>query len=82
LDAETVVKASQALSGEMVLNKLIEKLMRIAVEHAGAERGLLTLLRGGEPRIEAEATTGHGRVEIAVRQTVITPLDLPQCALQ
>ena len=82
LDVETVVKASQALSSEIVLGKLIEKLMRIAVEHAGAERGLLILLRGDEPRIEAEATTGRGRVEVTVRQTVITPLDLPQSALQ
>ena len=72
LDVETVVKASQALSSEIVLSKLIEKLMRIAVEHAGAERGLLILLHGDEPRIEAEATTGHGKVEVAVRQTVIT----------
>jgi AAA ATPase domain len=48
LDVETVVKASQALSSEIVLNKLIEKLMRIAVEHAGAERGLLILLRGDD----------------------------------
>ena len=39
LDVETVVKASQALSSEIVLPKLIERLMRIAVEHAGAERG-------------------------------------------
>jgi PAS domain S-box-containing protein len=81
LDTEAVVKASQALSGEMVLNNLIEKLMRIAVEHAGAERGLLTLLRGDEPRIVAEATTGHGKVEVVVRQSVIRPLDLPQSAL-
>ena len=82
LDVGTVVKASQALSSEIVLSKLIEKLMRIAVEHAGAERGLLILLRGAEPRIEAVATTGHGKVEVAVRQTVITPDDLPQSSLQ
>jgi PAS domain S-box-containing protein len=84
LDAETVVKASQALSGEMLLNNLIEKPMRSAVENAGAERGLLILLRGHghEPRIEAEATTGRGRVEVTVRQAVITPLDLPQSAFQ
>jgi PAS domain S-box-containing protein len=82
LDFETVVKASQALSSEIVLDKLIEKLMRIAVEHAGAERGFLILLRGDEPRIEAAATTGHGRVEVTVRQTVIRPFDLPQSALQ
>ena len=82
LDVETVVKASQALSSEIVLPKLIETLLRIAVEHAGAERGLLILLHGDEPRIEAEATTGRGKVVAAVRQTVITPLDLPQSALQ
>jgi GAF domain-containing protein len=82
LDVETVVKASQALSSEIVLSKLIEKLMRIAMEHAGAERGLLVLLRGDEPLIEAEATIGHGTVEVSVRQTVITPLDLPKSALQ
>jgi PAS domain S-box-containing protein len=81
LDVETVVKASQTLSSEIVLGNLIEKLMRIAVEHAGAERGLLILLRGDEPRIEAEATTSHGRVEVAVRQAAVTPSDLPQSAL-
>jgi PAS domain S-box-containing protein len=81
LDVETVVRASQALSSEMVLPKLIEKLMRIALEHAGAERGLLILLRGDEPRIEAEATAGHGEIEVTVRQTVIIPLDLPESAL-
>jgi PAS domain S-box-containing protein len=81
LDVETVVKASQALSCEMVLPRLIETLMRIAVEHAGAERGLLLLLHGDEPRIEAEATTGRGRVEVTVRQANVTPADLPRSAL-
>ena len=81
LDVETVVKASQALSSEIVLRELIEKLMRIAVEHAGAERALLILLRGDEPQIEAEATTGRGRVEVNVRRAAVTPSDLPQSAL-
>ena len=65
----------------MVLPELVEKLVRIAVEHAGAERGLLILLRDGEPRIEAEATAGRGKVEVVVRQAVVTPSDLPQSAL-
>ncbi|MGA7110424.1 MAG: sigma 54-interacting transcriptional regulator [Terracidiphilus sp.] len=82
LDAETVVKASQALSSEIVLPKLIEKLMRIALEHAGAERGLLILLRGSEAQIEAEATTGQGIPKVSVRHKLITSLDLPQSALQ
>ncbi len=82
LDAATVVKASQAISSEIVLSKLIEKLMRIAVEHAGAERGLLILLRDDKPQIEAEAATGNGRVEVTVRQAAITQDELPQSALQ
>jgi PAS domain S-box-containing protein len=81
LDVETVVKASQALSSEMVLDKLIEKLMRIALEHAGAERGLLILLRGDELRIEAEATTGHGRAKVTVQHAPVTPVDLAESAL-
>ena len=81
LDVETVIKASQAVSSEIVLDKLIERLMRIAVEHAGAERGLLILLRSEEPQIEAQAATRHGRVDITVRQMAVTSSDLPQSAL-
>jgi PAS domain S-box-containing protein len=81
LDVETVVKASQALSSEIVLPKLIEKLMRIAVEHAGAERGLLILLRDDKPQIEAEATTGQGGSKVSVRQVSITPSHLPKSTL-
>jgi len=81
LDFAAVVKASQALSSEMVLPRLIERLMTIAVENAGAERGLLILLRGGEPQIEAEATIGLARIEVALRQTTVTPSDMPQSAL-
>ncbi|HLZ66995.1 MAG TPA: AAA family ATPase [Aliidongia sp.] len=81
LDLGTVIKASQALSSEIVLDKLIEKLMRIAVEHAGAERGLLILFRADEPRVEAEATTDHGRVEVTQRPAAVTPAVLPESVL-
>jgi PAS domain S-box-containing protein len=81
LDIETVIKASQALSSEIDLPKLIEKLMRIAVEHAGAQRGLLVLLRGDEPQIEAEAVAGHKRVDVTVRRAAVTPYEIPQSAL-
>ena len=80
LDVGTVVKASQAVSGEIELGKLIETLMRIAIEHAGAERGLLILLRGDEPQIVAEANAGHGKVEVTVREAAVSPLALPQSA--
>src|SRR6202021_2963302 len=81
LDVVTVLKASQALSSEILLPKLIEKLMRLTVEHAGAERGLLILLRDDGPQIEAEAITGHERAAVTVRRTPVTPSDLPESAL-
>ena len=81
LDLGTVVKASQAVSGEIVLGKLIETLMTIALEHAGAERGLLILLRGDTPRIEAEARTGRKTVEVTLRQETVTPAELPESLL-
>jgi len=81
IDVAALVKASQTLSGEMLLPRLIERLMTIALQNAGAERGLLILIRDGEPRIEAEATTGQGKIEVAARRAAITPLDLPQSVL-
>src|SRR3984957_12398508 len=80
-DVESVLKAAQAVSSEIVLDKLIEKLMRIAVEHAGAERGLLILFPGDEPRIAAEATTGRGQVEVTLRPTAASPAELPESVL-
>ena len=58
-----MIKVSEAVSGEIVLEKLIDTLMRTAIEHAGAERGLLILPRGDDYRIEAEATTSSDRGE-------------------
>jgi formate hydrogenlyase transcriptional activator len=42
---------------------------------------LLILIRDREPRIEAEATTGPGGIELVVRQEQVTPSDLPQSVL-
>src|SRR3954469_12223460 len=63
LDLGTIVNASRALSSEMFLPKLIESLVRIAIQNAGAQRGLLILTRGGDSLIEAEGVMGGSRVE-------------------
>jgi GAF domain-containing protein len=82
LDVGTVVKASQAVSSKIVLDKLIQSLMRIAVEHAGAERGVLIALRGDELQIEAEARTAGGTIEVALRHAATNSADLPESVLQ
>jgi PAS domain S-box-containing protein len=82
LDLATVLKISQAVSGEIVLENLIDALLRTAIEHAGAERGLLILPRGTELRIQAEATTGGSSVAIALRDAPISSAELPEPVVQ
>src|SRR3954452_5762926 len=67
LDLATVIKVSQAISGEIVLEKLLEMLMRTALEQAGAERGLLILSHGGKQPIAAEGAPGGYRVGVHLR---------------
>jgi PAS domain S-box-containing protein len=81
LEVGAVVKASQAVSGEILLSRLIETLMTIALQHAGAERGLLILVHGEEPRIEATARTGRDGVEVTLRQSAVTAAELPETIL-
>jgi len=78
LDLATVIKVSQAVSGEIVLEKLIDRLMRTAIEHAGAERGMLILPRGVEQRIEAEATTSGDTVIVRLRDVSSAGAALPE----
>jgi PAS domain S-box-containing protein len=82
LDLATVIKVSQAVSGEIVLEMLIDTLMRTAVEQAGAERGLLIFSHGAEPRIEAEATTGSDAVVVQLRDQPVTAAVLPEAVLR
>ena len=70
------------MSGEIVLEKLIDTLMRTAIEHAGAERGLLILPRGNTYQIEAEATTSSSKIKVELRRTSVTAADLPESVLR
>jgi PAS domain S-box-containing protein len=81
LDLATVIKVSQTVSSEIVLERLLDTLMRTAIAHAGAERGLLILSRGTEPRIEAEATTGGDTIAVRLRDEAVTGALLPESVL-
>jgi PAS domain S-box-containing protein len=82
LDLATVIKVSQAVSGEIVLEKLVDTVMRTAIEQAGAERGLLILSYGVEQRMAAEATTNGDTVIVHVRDEPVAEIALPQAILQ
>jgi PAS domain S-box-containing protein len=85
LDVTTVVKASQAVFGEIELSKLIERLMIVALENAGADRGLLILprkdgyvveavaeVRGGEIVVRQEASPGSAAPDSLIRYVIRT----------
>ena len=81
LDLAAAIKVSQAVTGEIVLERLIDMLMRTAVEQAGAERGLLIRPRGVEQRIEAEATTSGDSVIVQLRDEPAGAAVLPELML-
>src|SRR5262249_31942117 len=78
LDLTTVLNVSQAVSGEMVLEKLIDRLMRVSIAHAGAERGLLIRPRNEAPQIDAEATPRGDDVIVHLRDGVDGRAGLPE----
>ncbi|MEP6514983.1 AAA family ATPase [Microcoleus vaginatus] len=64
LDIATVMKAYQAISGEIMLDKLLSSLMKILMENAGAQKGYLILSSQGKLLIEAEGTIDDARVTV------------------
>jgi PAS domain S-box-containing protein len=81
LDLTTVIEMSQAVSGEIVIEKLIHKIMLTAMAQAGAERALLIMPGEQELRIEAEATTSRDTVAVHLIDEPITAHALPQSVL-
>ena len=59
LDLATVLKASQTLSSEIELEKLLTKLLQVVIENAGADKCALLLLK--EDRLVVEATAQVGQ---------------------
>jgi PAS domain S-box-containing protein len=83
LDVASILKAAQALSGEIMLDRLLTTLMKVLIENAGAEVGYLILSRqepGARWVIEAEGAID--RTEVTVLQSVpVGEARLPQTLL-
>lgn len=78
VDVATVLKVSQAVSGEITLEKLVEVLLRTAIEQAGAERALLILPRGSELWIQAEAKTHGDSVTVRPGDATVSAAKVPE----
>ena len=69
-DRRSFSEISQAISGEIILDRLMETLMRSALELTGADRGLLILLAHENPQIGAEATANAGRIDLTLKPVI------------
>ena len=72
LDLSTILKTSQALAAEIDLDKLLEKVMTLAIENAGAEKGFLILENEDDGKLCIEAA---GCVDETVKVMESIPLE-------
>jgi predicted ATPase/signal transduction histidine kinase len=66
LDFATILKASQTLSSEIQLEKLLAALMCVVMENAGAKKAVLLLVKDGNLAIEAVASFHRDVISISV----------------
>ena len=66
LDFGAILKASQALSSEIKLEKLLAALMSVVIKNAGAKKAVLLLLKDGNLAIEAVASLKEDVISISV----------------
>jgi predicted ATPase/signal transduction histidine kinase len=76
-DLLAVLKASQAISREIVLSRLLSTLVRTVIQQAGAQRGFLLLTRGDELGIEAEARSDPSGIEVLLERRALSASAVP-----
>ncbi|BAY59668.1 serine/threonine protein kinase with two-component sensor domain (plasmid) [Leptolyngbya boryana NIES-2135] len=59
LDLSTILKASQAISQEIQLDRLLESLLKVILESAGAERGAILLPEEDHWNIAVQGNSDH-----------------------
>jgi len=81
LEVGALFKASRALSGEIVLDALIHALMKVVVEHAAAERGILFLTVNDSPLAVAEARLAASGIEVTVQEDGLSDVEFSKSVL-
>jgi PAS domain S-box-containing protein len=77
LDLSTVLEMSKAVSSEIELDRLVERVVVIAVEQARARRGLLITMGEDGARVEAEALAKSSKLEVRLVQAPVSGATLP-----
>jgi predicted ATPase/signal transduction histidine kinase len=82
LDLMSVMKAARAISGEIVLDRLVEMLTRILLENAGGQRGILLLEKDGRLVVEAEAVVEGSGVTTRCLSSEVEPTRMSASIIQ
>lgn len=77
LDLATVIKASGAIYSEIVLEKLLKKLLHIILENAGAQKGCIILEQSGQMFVEVSDTNLHDSVTLQESRLLENSSDIP-----
>ncbi|MFC0216728.1 diguanylate cyclase domain-containing protein [Paenibacillus chartarius] len=77
-DSATIVKACQSMSEEIQLDRMLNKLLTVVFEHAGAENGFLAIRQDGKWIVAAEGELHEQSVRIAHPMEPIDRSDRPE----
>jgi len=80
LDLDAVMQANQAIAGEVEMDRLLDKLILIVLQNAGAQNGCVLLEEDGELRVEASGSIDRGEtirprsIPVSEYQDVFAPV--------
>ena len=82
IDLESIFKASTSISGEVIFDNLLEKLLKIVIENAGAQSGSIIMERGGRLIASASGDTEDGWKCTQLNLPIETVEDIPHAIIQ
>jgi len=82
MDAATLLRAAQALSGDRALASLLERMLRLLAENAGAERAVLTLWRDETLKVVAKLSVEPEQMEVGLDEAIDGSPLLPATLIQ
>jgi signal transduction histidine kinase len=77
LDLATIIKASQALAGEIVLDKFLDKLLKVLMENAGAQTSCLVLETNGILTLKATGNVEQEQITLWTSISIENSPNLP-----
>lgn len=77
IDVVAVIRAAQVVAGEIALDRLLDRLMRIVIENAGAQKGVLLLEHDDRLSVEASVTVDADKVRVGPPVPVEESADVP-----